>query len=141
MQRLDKTFKSKSSENPNNWNFTTKDVEATIFNLEKYNPNYLVGVHEVPKFDVNWHIQPQLEEFGVKGMDIVIDGVTGIFHYSLYDKNTHDIIEKSKDTLMSINEFQWTYNITNNVKGFDEAVYVTALDFNAGNMVCDVTFG
>lgn len=134
---IDKSFKKPLNEEYKDWYFSTKNVEADIWHIEKFYPNYEVDIIS-PKFEVKWHIYPEIRDFGVKSMDILVDGVSGYFYVTLYDKNTGDVVEEGIE--IDINKWKWEIEITDNTQKFENGAYPTSLEFDFNDMICTVTF-
>ena len=138
MTRMDSSFKSPINENLNNWHFLTKDVDTSISNIDKIYPENEVDTG-LPKFNVKWYVNPTIKDWGIKDIDIVIDGIFGVTYINLLDKNTHDIVEE--DVEIDISNWKWAYDVNNNTEKFGNSLYPTSIDLDFNTMVCTVTFG
>lgn len=138
IETIDKTFKPPLNEEFSDWYFTTKEVEASIWNIEKIYPNYEVDTR-LPMFNVKWHIYPELRSYGIKSMDVFADSIFGNFYVDLLDKNTHDVVQEEVE--LDINSWKWEFETVNNTEHFGDAIFPTSMEFDFNDMTCTVTFG
>jgi hypothetical protein len=108
MGKLDRTFKPELSETTDDdWKFTSLKIEADIDGLkEKFHPNAeYVDVYR-QTVNVTWHIVPEIRDYGIKSMFIVIDGISGVIYYEVVspDENIPD-----EEQQLYVEKFQWEY--------------------------------
>jgi len=140
MQAIDKSYKPKMNEmTDNDWSFYSKNVEVHIDGLkEKFYPQaeYVDAYRQ--KVDVKWHIIPEIRDYGIKSMMIMIDGIVGTIYYEIVssDENAPD-----QEAQLDVAKYQWEFNTSITDRVFGDGVYPTEVEIDFSTMKCDVIFG
>lgn len=140
MQAIDKSYKPKMNEmTDNDWSFYSKNVEVHIDGLkEKFYPQaeYVDAYRQ--KVDVKWHIIPEIRDYGIKSMMIMIDGIVGTIYYEIVssDENVSD-----QEAQLDVAKYQWEFNTSITDRVFGDGVYPTEVEIDFSTMKCDVIFG
>ncbi len=140
MQAIDKSYKPKMNEmTDNDWSFYSKNVEVHIDGLkEKFYPQaeYVDAYRQ--KVDVKWHIIPEIRDYGIKSMMIMIDGIVGTIYYEIVssDENVPD-----QEAQLDVAKYQWEFNTSITDRVFGDGVYPTEVEIDFSTMKCDVIFG
>ena len=140
MQAIDKSYKPKMNEmTDDDWSFYSKNVEVHIDGLkEKFYPQaeYVDAYRQ--KVDVKWHIIPEIRDYGIKSMMIMIDGIVGTIYYEIVssDENVPD-----QEAQLDVAKYQWEFNTSIIDRVFGDGVYPTEVEIDFSTMKCDVIFG
>ncbi len=140
MQAIDKSYKPKMNEmTDNDWSFYSKNVEVHIDGLkEKFYPQaeYVDAYRQ--KVDVKWHIIPEIRDYGIKSMMVMIDGIVGTIYYEIVssDENVPD-----QEAQLDVAKYQWEFNTSITDRVFGDGVYPTEVEIDFSTMKCDVIFG
>jgi len=140
MQAIDKSYKPKMNEmTDDDWSFYSKNVEVHIDGLkEKFYPQaeYVDAYRQ--KVDVKWHIIPEIRDYGIKSMMIMIDGIVGTIYYEIVssDENVPD-----QEAQLDVAKYQWEFNTSITDRVFGDGVYPTEVEIDFSTMKCDVIFG
>ena len=140
MQAIDKSYKPKMNEmTDNDWSFYSKNVQVHIDGLkEKFYPQaeYVDAYRQ--KVDVKWHIIPEIRDYGIKSMMIMIDGIVGTIYYEIVssDENVPD-----QEAQLDVAKYQWEFNTSITDRVFGDGVYPTEVEIDFSTMKCDVIFG
>lgn len=140
MQAIDKSFKPKMNEmTDDDWSFFSKDVPVDIDGLkEKFYPQAEYVDSYRQKVNVKWHIIPEIRDYGIKSMIIMIDSISGIVYYEVVhpDENVPD-----EDGQVDVGKYQWEFNTDVVDRVFGDGVYPTEVQIDFTTMRCEVTFG
>lgn len=140
MQAIDKSYKPKMNEmTDNDWSFYSKNVEVHIDGLkEKFYPQaeYVDAYRQ--KVDVKWHIIPEIRDYGIKSMMVMIDAIVGTIYYEIVssDENVPD-----QEAQLDVAKYQWEFNTSITDRVFGDGVYPTEVEIDFSTMKCDVIFG
>ena len=140
MQAIDKSYKPKMNEmTDDDWSFYSKNVEVDIDGLkEKFYPQaeYVDAYHQ--KVDVKWHIIPEIRDYGIKSMMVIIDAIVGTIYYEIVssDENVPD-----QEAQLDVAKYQWEFNTSITDRIFGDGVYPTEVEIDFSTMKCDVIFG
>ncbi len=140
MQAIDKSYKPKMNEmTDDDWSFYSKNVEVHIDGLkEKFYPQaeYVDAYRQ--KVDVKWHIIPEIRDYGIKSMMVMIDGIVGTIYYEIVssDENVPD-----QEAQLDVAKYQWEFNTSITDRVFGDGVYPTEVEIDFSTMKCDVIFG
>lgn len=139
MQAIDSSFKPNINEIENNdWSFYSKGVNADIVGVkEKFYPQaeYVDAYHQ--KVDVKWHVVPEIRDFGIKSMMIVVDAVSGVISFEITFPD--DTVDNQESTI-DVSKYQWEYNAEVIDVNFGDAIYPTDVQFDFNTMKCNVVF-
>ena len=99
---------------------------------DEYDSEVINGV-----ITVNWSLTVNLKEWGVKGFDINVSEIEGIFTLNLLDKQTDEIIQQSEK---NINDFNWKFIVNKDDVTLDGSVFISELIFDFKSQTCTVEF-
>jgi hypothetical protein len=140
MSKLDREFKPELNEmTDDDWTFTSLKIEADVDGLkEKFHPNAeYVDVYR-QTVNVTWHIVPEIRDYGIKSMFIVIDRISGVIYYEVVspDENVPD-----EEREVNVEKFQWEFEEDIREMVFGDGVYPTEVQLDFRTMKCLVVFG
>ena len=139
MGRLDKTFKPSLNETTDNdWTFTSNDIEVDVDGLkEKFYPQAEYIDSHGQKINVTWHIVPEIRDYGIKSMFIIIDSISGIIYYEIIspDENVQD-----EEAQLQVEKYQWEFEERINPREFGNGVYPTSVELDFETMKATIIF-
>jgi hypothetical protein len=139
MERLDKTFKPPINEmTDGNWTFLSKDVEVNIDGLkEKFFPNADYVETYKQKINVSWEIIPEIRDYGVKSMSIMVKGISGIIYYEVISKDENAPEEEGQ---LDVAKYKWEFEERINPTEFGNAIYPTSVKLDFRTMKTIIIF-
>ena len=139
MERLDKTFKPPVNEmTDDDWKFISKDVEVDIDGLkEKFFPNTDYVETYKQKVNVNWEIIPEIRDYGIKSMSIMVTGIFGIVYYEVISKDENAPEEEGQ---LDVAKYKWEFEEEVNIKTFGDGVYPTSVQLDFRTMKAIIIF-
>jgi len=121
------------------WSFLSQKVDVDVDGIkEKFYPQAeYVEVYQ-QKINVKWHIVPEVRDYGIKSMFIVIDGIFGVIYYEIVhpDENIPD-----EEAQLEVEKYQWNFKEQIEPMVFGDGVYPTEVELDFRTMTCTVIFG
>ena len=123
----------------NDWQFTSKNIDVDVDGLkEKFYPQSdYVEVYQ-QKINVSWHIVPEIRDYGIKSMFIMVDKIFGVIYYEVIspDENVPD-----EEGQKNVEDFKWEFKEQMNEMTFGDGVYPTEVQLDFQTMICTIVFG
>ncbi len=126
-----------SEDTPNTDKFQFRQVvNADFYNYDTFSSDYDTDIATTP-ITVNWGLKFMLNDKGVQKLDVVINGVEGMYVLNMLDRQTDQNVQKSNKNIAEVN---WSFNIIDIEIEVGFGLYVSDLDFDFKNKTCAVTF-
>jgi len=138
--QIDNSFKQSLNETTDDdWTFFSRNVEIDDMDgfKEKFYPQAEYVDAYGQKVDVTWHIIPEIRDFGIKDMSILVDKISGYIYYTVTfpDENRED-----EEGQIDVGKYQWEFDVEMENLKFGDGVYPTSVRLDFQTMKCIAIF-
>ncbi len=136
--QIDNSFKPSLNETTDDdWTFFSRDVVVDDIDgfKEKFYPQaeYIDAYSQ--KINVTWHIVPEIRDYGIKSMSILVDKISGYIYYTVAFPDKDD-----EENQIDVEKYQWEFDVEMGDLKFGDGVYPTGVQLDFQKMKCIIIF-